>query len=71
MAPKRKRMKFDAPVSVDYTILDGNGNTYGHLRVKPSSILWKSRHDRRYYNATIEDFAKWIKNHPKARRTQS
>jgi len=71
MATKQKRKKFGAPVSADFTILDGNGNVYGHLRIKPSNILWKPRSDRSYYNVTIEDFAGWMTTTTKAYRSQS
>jgi len=70
MANQSRRKQFKAPVSVDHTIVDGKGNIYGHLRIKPSSILWKPRRERQYFNVKIKDFDSWIKSTSKARKTK-
>jgi hypothetical protein len=70
MANQSKRNRFRAPVSADYTILDGNGDVYGHLRIKPSNILWKPKYEHKWRNVTIDDFHHWMTSSTKARKTK-
>lgn len=55
------KYKFVTPVSYDHEIhnADGKGKI-GELRIKPSSILWKSKGQQKYRAVPLDDFIKWI-----------
>ena len=54
---------FDAPESYDHTIYKKEPwGKLGELRIKPSSILWKPKGAQKYFSATLEEFAEWIKD---------
>ena len=46
--------RFYEQESYDFTIMDGN-ETVGHLRVKPSAVLWKPKGYRKYYRVKIDE----------------
>jgi len=57
----QNRWMFSSQQSQDFTILDGKGKTYGHLRVKPSAILWKPKNKSKYRRIGIEKFDEVMK----------
>lgn len=64
MATISKRKSFSAPVSADYTIVEGDKakpQTVGRLRIKPNAILWKPKGTRGgFYKVSIEKFNSWV-----------
>ncbi|BAW25125.1 MULTISPECIES: hypothetical protein [Pseudomonas] len=48
---------------VDHTIVDENGYTVGHIRVKPSGVLWSPSGGKGWYGIPLEDFAAFMVNH--------
>ena len=63
---------FGSPGYVEHIILDEKRATLGTLRIKPSSILWKGKHDRQFYTVPLESFMEWIKSPASlSRRTKS
>jgi hypothetical protein len=39
---------------------DGRKTVIGHLRVKPSSIMWKPTGARKYHRVSLQKFIDWI-----------
>jgi hypothetical protein len=52
--------KFEQPKHIEERILDGDGRKIGTIRIKPSGVLWKPRHDRKFYAVALSRFADWI-----------
>ncbi len=52
----------------DHTVVDGDGKVVGHVRVKPSGILWAPSKSRVWYGIPIETFASWIEEHGKKQK---
>jgi hypothetical protein len=44
----------------DHEIIDIANRVVGHVRVKPSGILWAPTNSRLWYGVTLEEFAEWI-----------
>jgi hypothetical protein len=64
--------QFARPVHYDHDILDENDKKVGTLRVKPTSVLWKPAHARKFFNVSLDRFADWISDPAtKARQTKS
>jgi hypothetical protein len=47
---------------VDHTVVDHDGLTVGHIRVKPNNILWKDANGKLWYGITLEEFAGFCKS---------
>jgi hypothetical protein len=43
----------------DFTIVRGN-NRVGHLRIKPSGVLWAPVNSKVWYGVRLKDFGKWM-----------
>jgi hypothetical protein len=41
----------------DFEIVNANGNTVGHVRVKPSGILWAPKDAKAWYGLPLERVA--------------
>ncbi len=41
----------------DFEIVDKNNKTVGHIRVKPSGILWARRDWKVWYGVSLKQFA--------------
>ncbi len=41
----------------DHTIVDAAGKVVGHVRVKPSGVLWAPTNSKVWYGLGLEDFA--------------
>ena len=41
----------------DHTIVDGTGKIVGHVRVKPSGMLWAPVNSKVWYGVSLKDFA--------------
>ncbi|HUA85549.1 MAG TPA: hypothetical protein VMB85_16920 [Bryobacteraceae bacterium] len=55
------KYKFREPEYYEHSIQEnGSGTVVGHLRVKPSRILWKPANGKKYYSKSIDAFEKWI-----------
>lgn len=44
----------------DHTIVDADNKVIGHIRVKPSGILWSPRSGKDWYRLSLEEFAEFI-----------
>ena len=56
---------FRASESQDFTIIDLNDENkiIGHVRVKPSGILWADKSGQTWYRLSIKKFAELAKKH--------
>jgi len=48
--------EFRAPVSVTFSIVDA-GKVVGHVRVRPSGLLWRPKGKHTWRRVTIDQFA--------------
>ncbi|WP_162435690.1 hypothetical protein [Pseudoxanthomonas koreensis] len=54
-----KRVNSFSPSKVaDHTIVDADGKVVGHVRVKPSGVLWSPRDGKVWYGLSLDQFAK-------------
>jgi len=57
-----KRVNSFSPSKVaDHTIVDADGRVVGHIRVKPSGVLWSLRDGKVWYGLSLEQFARFAK----------
>lgn len=41
----------------DHEIVDANNHVVGHVRVKPSGILWSPKNGKDWYGVSLNEFA--------------
>ncbi len=64
-----KRVKSFAPRKFeDHTIVDAGNKVVGHIRVKPSGILWSPRSGKDWYGVGLEEFTRFIEQHGKKQK---
>lgn len=52
---KKNRVNSFSPSKVqDTTIVDSEGKTVGHIRVKPSGVLWAPSNSKVWYGLSLE-----------------
>ena len=51
---------FRSPAFIEETIVDGKNAVIGTIRIKPSGVLWKAAHEKKYYQVKLEVFRDWI-----------
>lgn len=44
----------------DHEIVDSNGYVVGHIRVKPSGVLWSPKGGKGYYGVPLATFAEFM-----------
>lgn len=47
----------------DHEIVDAEGKVVGHIRVKPSSILWSPKNGKDWYGISLAKFAAYVEEH--------
>ena len=52
----------------DHKIVDENGDVVGHVRVKPSTILWKAWRGRKWRGVTLQKFGELMKENGKEQK---
>jgi hypothetical protein len=52
----------------DHEIVDDENLVVGHIRVKPSGILWAPSNSKVWYGVTLEQFARWIEEDGKRQK---
>lgn len=52
----------------DHEIVDQNNNVIGHVRVKPSGILWAPSNSKVWYGVSLNQFAKFIEANGKKQK---
>lgn len=53
---------------VDHDIVDENSNVVGHVRVKPSGILWSPKNGKDWYGIPLKDFAAYLEANGKKQK---
>ncbi len=52
---------FRSPSYTEYTILRSSDETVvGTIRIKPTTVMWKSKGGKLFYAVGLEQFAAWI-----------
>ena len=46
----------------DHEIVDDKNKVVGHVRVKPSGILWSPARGKDWYGVTLAEFAKFVED---------
>ena len=49
----------------DHEIVDDKNKVVGHVRVKPSGILWSPKNGKDWYGVSLADFATFMENNGK------
>ena len=49
----------------DHEIVDGEGKVVGHVRVKPSGILWAQANSKVWYGVRLGEFAAFMQENGK------
>lgn len=52
----------------DHEIVDSKNNVVGHIRVKPSGILWSPKNGKGWYGISLADFATYMENNGKKQK---
>lgn len=59
--PKKKNVNSFRPSKVvDHEIIDSAGKVVGHIRVKPSGVLWSPKNGKDWFGVSLEEFAKFL-----------
>ena len=58
--PVNKVNSFKARKFEDHEIVNSNGQTVGHVRVKPSSILWSPVNGHDWYGVSLKKFGEFL-----------
>ena len=53
---------------VDHAIVDENQKAIGHIRVKPSSILWAPKNGKLWFGLSLFEFATYMENNGKKQK---
>lgn len=65
-APKKKNVNSFRPSKVvDHEIIDSAGKVVGHIRVKPSGVLWSPKNGKDWFGVSLEEFAKFLESNGK------
>lgn len=57
---KRRVNSFAPRKFEEHTLVDADNKIVGHIRVKPSGILWSPKNGKDWYGLGLDDFAKII-----------
>lgn len=52
----------------DHEIVDEKNKVVGHVRVKPSGILWSPKNGKDWYGISLEDFAVFMETKGKKQK---
>ena len=66
---KKNRVNAFSPSKVqDTTIVDNDGKTVGHVRLKPSGVLWAPSNSKVWYRLSLEQLDNLAKAHGKKQK---
>lgn len=49
----------------DHEIVDADGKVVGHIRVKPSGVLWSPANGKDWYGISLAKFSKFVEDNGK------
>jgi len=52
----------------NHKIVDPDRNVVGHVRVKPSGVLWAPSNAKVWYGVSLEEFARFMEKHGKKQK---
>jgi hypothetical protein len=52
----------------DHEIVDDDNRVVGHIRVKPSGVLWAPANSHVWYGVWLHEFAEWIERNGKRQK---
>lgn len=52
----------------DHEIVDSDGKIVGHIRVKPSGLLWSPKNGKDWYGVSLDNLAKYIQENGKKQK---
>ena len=53
--------QFASPNFIEETIETEEGTKIGVIRIKPSTVLWKSSGEHKFYSISLARFIRWIR----------
>jgi hypothetical protein len=62
------KYQFKGPEYVEHTIIDHDRNVVGTIRLKPSSVMWKPKGAKNFYQVTVDKFDEWITSRNRRRK---
>jgi len=66
---KKNRVNSFSPSKVqDTTIVDTDGKTVGHVRLKPSGVLWAPSNSKVWYGLSLDQLDDYAKKHGKKQK---
>ncbi|MBI2827012.1 MAG: hypothetical protein HYX69_20235 [Planctomycetia bacterium] len=60
--------RFDPEKYYDHKIVDGTGAVVGHIRVKPSGVLWAPKNGKVWHGLPIEKFGELMEREGKTQK---
>lgn len=68
-APKKNNVNSFRPTKVsDHEIVDSEGKVVGHVRVKPSGILWSPKNGKDWFGVSLDEFATFLEGNGKKQK---
>ncbi len=52
----------------DHEIVDSGGKVVGHIRVKPSGVLWSPKNGKDWYGIGLAEFAEYLEQNGKKQK---
>jgi hypothetical protein len=52
----------------EHTLVDSEGKTVGHIRVKPSGVLWSPKGGKDWYGISLAEFAAYVEANGKKQK---
>ena len=52
----------------DFEIVDGEHHVVGHIRVKPSGVLWAPPNGKVWYGVSLGKFSEYMETHGKKKK---
>lgn len=59
---------FDPEKFYDHRIVDDEGAVVGHVRIKPSGILWAPKNAKLWYGVSLDKFADFMEHEGKTQK---
>ena len=68
-APKKNNVNSFRPKKVaDHEIIDSEGKVVGHIRVKPSGVLWSPKNGKDWFGVSLNEFAAFLEKNGKKQK---
>lgn len=67
--PKKNNVNSFRPTKFsDHEIIDSEGKVVGHIRVKPSGVLWSPKNGKDWFGVSLAEFATFLETNGKKQK---